>query len=179
MVVRLRQYPACCGTKDLHLRIDAPSAHAHCVLVHRPTLGVPASLCPETHSRPRVPSVARWHRSRSGSRKPYLAPYPQLSVLKTQKFSERVFCSLCHELFSFSIAQPAASAITLSSSASSFSSIGMNFRSPLFPIAIKAFRRSPCSLARFTGDPRKVSRNSCVFISASQSSAGLTSPSLA
>ena len=44
------------------------------------------------------------------------------------------------------MAQAALSATTSSSSAASFSSSGRNFRSPLFPMAITAFRRKPDAL---------------------------------
>ena len=80
---------------------------------------------------------------------------------------------------SVATAQRACSATTGSGSSLSFFSVGTNFLSPLFPIAITAFLRRPESLARRIGDPRNTVRNSSCCISASQSRAGLTSPSRA
>ena len=74
-------------------------------------------------------------------------------------------------------AQHAASAITGSESWDERSMMGINDRSPLLAIAIRAFLRRPERFARFTGELRKFSRNSLSDISASQANAGFTNPS--
>ena len=55
-----------------------------------------------------------------------------------------------------------------------FLSRGRNFWSPLLPMAMTAFRRSPARFARRTGEPRNVRRKFSSLISANQSSAGFT-----
>src|SRR6185369_2452303 len=64
-----------------------------------------------------------------------------------------------------SSAQRACSATFVFSSSAMRSSCGTNRWSPLLPMAIAAFRRSPLSFVRLTGEPRKTLRNSSPFIS--------------
>src|SRR5262249_12595900 len=75
------------------------------------------------------------------------------------------------------LAQRAASATTESASSESLVNRETKLESPLFPMAITALRRTPVSLARFTGDPRNVSRKASASISANHSKAGFTNPS--
>src|SRR3954453_24117388 len=70
-------------------------------------------------------------------------------------------------LSSCCFAQDAASDTTVSGSRELRSAIGISERSPLLPIAIKAFRRSPDRLLLLMGEPRNFSRNSSSEISAS------------
>ena len=104
----------------------------------------------------------------------YVKCFSRLCAVSSQIFGVR-YIRLIQA--SFSNAQRACSATTGSESSASFLSVGTNFRSPLFPMAMTAFRRRPESLARRTGDPRNTERNSSCCISTSQSSAGLTRPS--
>src|SRR3954462_14923095 len=82
-------------------------------------------------------------------------------------------------LSSCCFAQDAASETTGSGSRELRSAIGISERAPLLPIAIKAFRRSPDSLVRLSGEPRNFFRNPSSEISASHAKAGFTSPSRA